>query len=151
MNSSLPQPSPTTHGEMLTKASAVRAQCARLLNATPEEIGFVFATTEGENAVANNLPMHPRDNVAVDDLHCDGALVVYRELEKRRGRALRIVRHPGGVVSAKDIAQQVDNRTRLISLSLVSSINELRHDGALFNTRPRWSPRRASRRPRPPA
>jgi selenocysteine lyase/cysteine desulfurase len=73
---------PMSVGELLSKAGAVRAQCARLLNATPEEVGFVFATTEGENIVANNVPMVPGDNVVVDDLHYDGALVVYRELEK---------------------------------------------------------------------
>lgn len=115
-------------GELLSKAGAVRTQCARMLNATPEEIGFVFATTEGENIVANNVPMVPGDNVVVDDLHYDGALVVYRELEKRRGITLRIVRHRDGVVSPQDFIKQVDNRTRLISVSLVSSVNGLRHD-----------------------
>src|SRR5438105_12887178 len=42
---------PITVGEMLGKANEVRAQFARLINATPDEIGFVFATTEGENSV----------------------------------------------------------------------------------------------------
>lgn len=119
---------PMSVGELLSKAGAVRAQCARLLNATPEEIGFVFATTEGENIVANNVPMNAGDNVVVDDLHYDGALVVYRELEKRRGITLRIVRHRNGIILPGDIAQQVDKRTKLISVSLVSSVNGLRHD-----------------------
>lgn len=119
---------PLSVGEMLGKAGAVRAQVARLLNATPEEVGFVFATTEGENIVANNVAMNAGDNVVVDDLHYDGALVVYRELEKRKGISLRIVRHRDGVVSTADIARQIDKRTRLVSLSLVSSVNGLRHD-----------------------
>lgn len=119
---------PMSVGELLGKAGAVRGQCARLLNVSPEEVGFVFATTEGENIVANGVPMSAGDNVVVDDLHYDGALVVYRELEKRRGVTLRIVRHRNGVVTADDIAKHVDRRTRLISVSLVSSVNGLRHD-----------------------
>src|SRR5262249_42696576 len=119
---------PITVGEMLGKANEVRAQFARLINATPDEIGFVFATTEGENTVANNVPLNRGDNVVVDDLHYDGALVVHRELEKRRGIELRIVKHRDGLVTPADIARQVDARTRLISVSYVSSVNGLRHD-----------------------
>jgi len=119
---------PITVGEMLGKAGEVRAQFARLVNATPDEIGFVFATSEGENIVANTAPMSPGDNVVVDNLHYDGALVAHRQLEKRRGIELRIVEHRDGVVSPADIARRVDARTRLISVSYVSSVNGLRHD-----------------------
>ena len=119
---------PITVGEMLAKANEVRRQFAQLINATPEEIGFLFATTEGENTVANNIPLKPGDNVVVDDLHYEGALVVYRQLEKRRGIELRIVRHRGGALTPADFARRVDARTRLISVSYVSSVNGLRHD-----------------------
>ena len=119
---------PITVGEMLTKAGEVRSQFAKLINATPDEIGFLFATTEGENTVANNIPLSPGDNVVVDDLHYDGALVVYRQLEKRRGIELRIVRHRDGALTPADFARRVDARTRLISVSYVSSVNGLRHD-----------------------
>src|SRR5436309_13297074 len=50
---------PITVGELLGKAGEVRAQFAKLVNATPDEVGFVFATTEGENTVANNTPLSP--------------------------------------------------------------------------------------------
>ncbi len=119
---------PLTVGELLSKTGAVRAQVARLLNATPEEVGFVFATTEGENIVANNVALRPGDNVVLDDLHYDGAHVVYRELERRRGITMRLVRHRDGRITPDDIAAQVDGRTRIVSLSLVSSINGWLHD-----------------------
>jgi len=119
---------PITVGEMLQNANDVRAQFARLVNATPEEIGFVFATTEAENILANTVPMRAGDNVVVDNLHYEGALVVYRQLEARRGIQLRIVEHRDGLVTPDDIARQVDARTRLVSVSYVSSVNGLRHD-----------------------
>ena len=119
---------PITVGEMLAKANEVRAQFASLINATPDEIGFLFATTEAENAIANTIRLEPGDNVVVDDLHYDGALVVYRQLETRRGIERRIVPHRNGAITTADYARRVDARTRLISVSYVSSVNGLRHD-----------------------
>ena len=119
---------PMTVGELLSKANEVRGQFATLINATPDEVGLVFATSEGENIMANTAPMQPGDNVVVDDLHYDGALVAYRELERRRGIELRIVAHRDGLVTPADFARRVDARTRLIAVSYVSSVNGLRHD-----------------------
>ena len=119
---------PMLVGDLLRKAGEVRGQFARLVHATPEEIGFAFATTEGENIVANSVPMNPGDNVVIDDLCYDGALVVHRELEKRRGIELRIVPHRDGAVTADEIAKRVDRRTRLVSVSWVSHRNGWRHD-----------------------
>lgn len=119
---------PLSVGELLTKTGEVCTQFSKLIHAAPEEIGFVFATSEGENTVANNVPMQPGDNVVVDDLHYDGALVAYRQLEKRRGIQLRIVKHRNGEVSTADFAKLVDARTRLVAVSYVSSVNGLRHN-----------------------
>lgn len=119
---------PITVGEMLSKAGTVLNDFATLINASPSEVGFLFATTEAENTLANSVPMKAGDNVVVDSLHYDGALVVYRELEKRRGIELRIVDHHDGLVTPADIARRVDARTRLVSVSYVSSVNGLRHD-----------------------
>jgi len=119
---------PISVGEMLSKSGEVLGQFAKLINAAPEEVGFLFTTTEAENTLANSIPMRAGDNVVVDNLHYDGALVVYRELERRRGIALRIVEHRNGLVTPDDIARRVDDRTRLVSVSYVSSVNGLRHD-----------------------
>ncbi len=119
---------PMQVGALLGRVNEVAGQFARLINAAPEEVGFVFATTEGENIVANTVPMAPGDNVVIDELSYDGAFVVYRELEKRRGVTLRIVRHREGAVTPADIAAQVDERTRLVSVAWVSHVNGFRHD-----------------------
>ena len=119
---------PISVGELLGKTGEVCTQFSKLIHASPDEIGFVFATSEGENTVANNVPLSPGDNVVIDDLHYDGAIVAHRQLEKRRGIELRIVNHRNGVVTPADIERRVDNRTRLIAVSYVSSVNGLRHD-----------------------
>ena len=119
---------PMTVGDVLSPFSAVRSQVAALINAAPEEVGFVMSTTEGENTVANNVPMAPGDNIVTDELAYPGALFALRELAKRRGVELRIVKHRDGLVTPEDLAAQVDPRTRLVSLSYVASPNGMRHN-----------------------
>ena len=114
--------------EMLTKTDEVRRQFARLAGAEADEIGFLFATSEGENIVASALDLKPGDNVVVDELHYNTTFVLYRHLEETRGIALRIVKHRDGRVAGDDFARAIDDRTRLVSVAWVSHQNGFRHD-----------------------
>jgi selenocysteine lyase/cysteine desulfurase len=131
--------------EMLKKTDEVRGQFARLIGAEPDEIGFLFATSEGENVVASALDLKAGDNVVVDELHYETSFVLYRHLEETRRISLRIVEHHDGRVSSDDFARLMDDRTRLVSVAWVSHQNGFRHDmrpladvahahGALFYT-----------------
>ena len=53
--------------DLLAKDDEVRAQFARFVNASPEEIGLIFSTSEGEHTRAWDLVAG--DNVVIDDLH----------------------------------------------------------------------------------
>ena len=132
-------------GPLLRKCDELRAQFARLINASADEIGLLFSTGEGENVVAAGLDLEAGDNVVIDDLHYDTEFVLYRTLEKTRGVELRIAKHRNGVVDASDFEPLVDARTRLVSVAWVSHRNGWRHDmraiadvahakGALFYT-----------------
>jgi selenocysteine lyase/cysteine desulfurase len=133
-------------GPLLKKCDDVRAQFARLINAaSPDEIGLLFSTAEGENVVAAGLDLVQGDNVVIDELHYDTEFVLYRTLEKTKGIELRIAKHRNGVVDASDIEPLVDKRTRLVSVAWVSHQNGFCHDmrpiaevahakGALFYT-----------------
>lgn len=136
---------PISLGDMLEKADEVRAQFARLVNASADEIGFLFATSEGENVVAQALDLGPGDNVVIDELHYETEFVLYRHLEATRKLDLRIVKHRDGRIDAKDFEPLVDRRTKLVSVAWVSHQNGFRHDmrpladlahahGALFYT-----------------
>ena len=131
--------------EMLKKTDEVRGQFARLIGAEPDEIGFLFAISEGENLVASALDLKAGDNVVVDELHYETTFVLYRHLEETRKITLRIVKHRDGRVTSEDFARAVDGRTRLVSVAWVSHQNGFRHDmrpladlahahGALFYT-----------------
>jgi len=114
--------------EMLRKTDDVRRQFARLVGAEADEIGFLFATSEGENIVASALDLKPGDNVVVDELHYNTTFVLYRHLEETRRIEMRIVRHRDGRVTAGDFARAVDDRTRVVSVAWVSHQNGFRHD-----------------------
>jgi selenocysteine lyase/cysteine desulfurase len=114
--------------EMLGKTNAVRAQFAKLIGADPAEVGFLYATSEGENLLAGALDLKAGDNIVVDELHYNTTFVLYRQLEKTRHIELRIVKHRDGRVDASDFERSVDNRTRLISVAWVSHQNGFRHD-----------------------
>ena len=114
--------------EMVKTTDQVRGQFARLIGAEADEIGFLYATSEGENIVAAALDLKPGDNVVIDELHYETSFVLYRHLEESRGIALRIVRHRDGRVAVEDFARAVDGRTRLVSVAWVSHQNGLRHD-----------------------
>ena len=136
---------PISLGDMLLKTDEVRAQFARLVNASTDEIGFLFSTSEGENVVARALDLGRGDNVVIDELHYETEFVLYRQLEAAQGVELRIVKHRHGAVDATDFAPLVDRRTKLVSVAWVSHQNGFRHDmrpiadlahanGALFYT-----------------
>ena len=136
---------PIQLGEMLRKTNEVRAQFAHLVNASPDEIGFLYTTSEGENVIANALDLGRGDNVVIDELHYETEFVLYRHLESTKGVELRIAKHRDGAIGIRDFEPLVDRRTKLVSVAWVSHQNGFRHDmrpiadlahanGALFYT-----------------
>ena len=119
---------PVTLNDLLGTDEKVRGQFARLVNATPDEVGLLFSTAEGENIIAQGLDLQPGDNVVVDELHYPTEFVLYRALEASKGIELRIVKHRDGAVDASDFAPLIDRRTRIVSVAWVSHLNGFRHD-----------------------
>lgn len=113
---------------LMTANATVRAQFARMVNATPDEIGLLNSTGEGENVIANGIGLEAGDNVVVDDLHYTTEFVLYRALETLRGIELRIVKNRAGAVTAADFAPYIDKRTRIVSVAWVSHVNGFRHE-----------------------
>lgn len=113
---------------LIHSTDAVRAQFARLIHATPDEIGLLFSTGDGENVIANGVGLKAGDNVVVDDLHYSTEFVLYRALEASRGIELRIVKNRDGAVTAADFEPHIDKRTRIVSVAWVSNQNGFRHE-----------------------
>ncbi|MEP7118427.1 MAG: aminotransferase class V-fold PLP-dependent enzyme [Acidobacteriota bacterium] len=119
---------PIALGDMLRKTEEVRVQYARLINASPDEIAFLSATSEGENVVAQSLHLGRGDNVVIDELHYESEFVLYSQLAKTTGMELRIAKARGGAVTLKELEPLVSSRTKLVSVAWVSHQNGFRHD-----------------------
>lgn len=116
-------------GPLFRKTEEVRGQFARLINAaTPDEVGLLFSTAEGENVVAQGLGLTAGDNIVISELHYDTEFVLYGMLQKERGVELRIARHREGAVEPRDFEPLVDRKTKLVSVAWVSHRNGYRHD-----------------------
>jgi cysteine desulfurase/selenocysteine lyase len=119
---------PLIYEEVLALSEQARVKFAGLINATPDEIGMLFSTGEGENVVAEGLDLKAGDNVVIDELHYETEFVLYRALEKSRGIQLRVVKHREGAVTAADYEPLVDGKTKIVSVAWVSHQNGFRHD-----------------------
>jgi selenocysteine lyase/cysteine desulfurase len=119
---------PMALGDMLRKTDAVRAQYARLINASPDEIGFLSATSESENVVARSMRLGRGDNVVIDELHYETEFVLYTHLARTTGVELRVAKANGGAVTTKELEPLVNQRTKLVSVAWVSHQNGFRHD-----------------------
>lgn len=119
---------PYSLGQMVDKTDEVRQQFARFVGASPDEIGFISSTSEGENIVVNSMGFQPGDNVVIDDLHYATTFAIYKHLEETKGIELRIVPNKAGRTSPENFISFVDGKTKLVSVAWVSHQNGFRHD-----------------------
>ncbi len=106
----------------------VKANFARLINATPAEIAFVQSTTAGEQAIIDALGF-PRETgrIVTDTLHFFGSFYLYEELA-RQGVEVVWLRPRANRIAINDIERAIVPGTRLVALSLVSTYNGFEHD-----------------------
>jgi selenocysteine lyase/cysteine desulfurase len=107
----------------------VRARFAKLINAaSADEIAFVQSTTAGEQMVLRGLGLPQQGaHIVTDTLHFFGSLPLYEEMA-RQGCEVSWVRARDGRIPLADMAAAIRKDTKLVSLSLVSTINGFEHD-----------------------
>lgn len=101
---------------------------AKLVNADPDEIAFVQSTTTGEQMILRSLGFpQPGRHIVSDTLHFFGSLPLYEEMAKQ-GMKVTWVRDRDGRIPLEDMKKAITPGTRLVALSLVSTINGFQHD-----------------------
>jgi selenocysteine lyase/cysteine desulfurase len=100
----------------------VKPMFAKLINAKPSEIAFTGSTTIGENTILNGMDLRG-GNVVTNDLHYTASLSNYLTRQKLQGLEVRIVKNRDWQIELGDMERAVDNKTRLIAVSFVSSVN----------------------------
>ncbi len=99
----------------------VKPMFARLINAKASEVALCGSTTIGENLLLNGMDLHG-GNVVTNDLHYTASLANYLQ-RRSAGLDVRIVKHRDWRIDPADMERAVDRRTKLIAVSLVSSVN----------------------------
>lgn len=100
----------------------VRGRFADLVNADASEIGLVESTKAGEQLVLDALPaLRSGANVVTNDLHFSGSLHNLEGL-RRSGVDVRFVPSDDFRVSLDRMAGSIDDRTELVTVSLVSNV-----------------------------
>ena len=109
--------------EARARFEAVQARCkqktAVLLHANPEDITFLSSASDGVNLVAHALNWQPGDNVVIVDVEFPSDVLPWAKLQAK-GVEVRVVRHQNWYTSLDAIAAQIDERTRVVNVSLVS-------------------------------
>lgn len=106
----------------------VRERFARLVNAGADEVCFVPNTTTAEHAVVRSLGLtDPGERIVTDTLHFFGSFYLYHELAKR-GVEVAWLQPTDGRIELSEVRAALTKKTKLVVLSLVSSINGFQHD-----------------------
>ena len=107
----------------------IKAEFAALINAKESEISYIPNTSTGENLIVNGLDIdYKSNNVVTDALHFEGALLHLQALQQRFGLDVRVVMPRDWRIDLKDLEHVVDNKTKLIEISLVAMHNGFQHD-----------------------
>ncbi len=118
----------SSEAEMGTNRTEARAKFGKLINAKPEELAWIPSTMVGENLILSGLGIPgSRARVVTDAYHFDGSLFMYGELAKQ-GIDLHVIRPKENAIDLKDMEAAITPGTRLVALSLVSTVNGFQHD-----------------------
>lgn len=111
----------------LARVARVREQAAALIGAHAGEIAFTKNTSEGLNIAANALALKAGDNVLLPEGDHPNNIYAWLNLQ-RRGIEVRFVPVGNEPVDASTFLPHIDERTRVISLSHVTSDTGKRHE-----------------------
>ncbi|MEH3101572.1 aminotransferase class V-fold PLP-dependent enzyme [Sphingomonas adhaesiva] len=105
-----------------------RAAFATLINADADEIAWVQSTTAGEQMVLRALDLPASGgHIVTDTLHFFGSIPLYEEMA-RQGCEVTWLRPVDGRIRIEDMRRAVRKGTKLVALSLVSTVNGFEHD-----------------------
>jgi selenocysteine lyase/cysteine desulfurase len=118
-------PSPEVRSGLMAGRETARAELARALRVTPEEIVITRNTTEGNNLVSSGLKLGPGDEVLVSEDNHPSNLAAWRRKAERFGFAVVAVatpaRHPGAAGYVDLFRRAITPRTRVLAATWVSS------------------------------
>jgi cysteine desulfurase/selenocysteine lyase len=105
-----------------------RDEASRLLCAHRDEVAFVTSTTHGINLFANSVRWKKGDNVVLGNIEYPSNIFPWVRIAETRGLEIKKIRARNGLLDVEDYAKAVDDRTRVLPISLVQFSNGQRMD-----------------------
>lgn len=96
-----------------------RSLFAKLLGAESSDVAFIASTSRGLDAAIRSVHWRPGDTIVIGDSEFPSALFSAALLE-REGVEVMTVRYRDGALHESDLVAAIDDRTRLVVVSLVS-------------------------------
>lgn len=111
------------------KERSMIARFGAMVGAAPDELSLVQSTTMGENLVIRALGIpQSGGRIVTDALHFFGSFYTYGELAKAAMDVVTLPMTKEGRIDLDQMAAAVNDRTRLVSISAVSTTNGFQHD-----------------------
>lgn len=114
------------------REAAVRRKAAKLLGLKPEEVGFCSCSAEAYNLLASALDLKAEDEVVISDLDFPSGATPW--LAGWFHPTVRLWKSREGVLELDDLAGLLNEKTRLVQVSLVSFYNGWRLPWGNFQT-----------------
>lgn len=118
---------PDEYLKFIAVAEETKVLLAEYLNAHKDRIAFTDNTSNGINTLAQGLKWDRGDRIILNDIEFPANVYPFLNL-KNRGVEVHFVKSMDGVVSADDIINAVDKKTKLISVSYVQFLSGYRID-----------------------
>lgn len=117
------------HFDMDKKEEAATAAFATLVGAQASELCFIQSTTMGENLVLKALG-YPAEKgrIVTDAAHFFGSFYTYEELAKQGVDVVTLPLTQEGAIDYAAMAAAIDDKTKLVAISAVSTANGFQHD-----------------------
>lgn len=115
------------YAQWRSTVEATRRQCASLIDCNAEEVAFVKNTTHGLLIVASSIDWQPGDNIVSAQFEFPANVYPWKALASK-GIQLRQAEERDYRFSVESVAEQIDERTRLVTLSFVEFSTGFRHD-----------------------
>ena len=123
-------------------AEVCRTRAAQLINANATEIAFMKNTTQGILIAANGIDWQAGDNIVTTAVEFPANVYPWWSLKERYGVSTRMVPERDGRIHIEDIASEIDERTRVLTISHVEFASGFRNDiealGELCRERDIW-------------
>ena len=116
--------------QLFEQFAATQESAADLMGVSAEEVSFCSSTSEAYNLLASSVDFQPGDEVIITDLDFPAGATPWLQLPG--DLKVRLWKNRDGVLDLDDLAGLINEKTRLVQVSLVSFLTGYRIDWEPF-------------------